>query len=145
HVGRLEPHASRSRSAALTTLVIVAAGAAACAAAVALTFAGSDPAHVTLQAVARAAMVGTPIAVGLYARSFAASVRFGNLLIVSGFAWFMATLSESPDAWLYSVGRVSGWLVEVVLMYVILAFPTGRLGARVDRALVATAALVVLC
>ena len=30
-------------------------------------------------------------------------------------------------------------------MYVILAFPTGRLGARVDRALVGTAALVVLC
>ena len=126
-------------------LAIVTAGAAACAAAVALTFAGPDPAHVTLQAVARAAMVGTPIAVGLYARGFAASVRFGNLLIVSGFAWFMATLSESSDATLYSVGRVSGWLVEVVLMYVILAFPTGRLGAGVDRALVGTAALVVLC
>ena len=49
----------------------------------------------------------------------------------------MATLSESQDAWLYSLGRVSGWLVEVTLMYVILAFPTGRLPARVDRALVA--------
>ena len=49
----------------------------------------------------------------------------------------MATLSQSEDPWIYSLGRVSGWLVEVALMYVILAFPTGRLPARVDRLLVA--------
>ena len=56
----------------------------------------------------------------------------------------MATLSESHTAWIYSVGRVSGWLVEVVIMYVILAFPTGGLAARVDRALVAATVLLVL-
>ena len=74
----------------------------------------------------------------------ASSERFGGLLIFAGFAWFLATLSESDDEWIYSVGRVSGWAVEVVLIYVILAFPTGRLPGRVDRALVGAAGLVVL-
>ena len=120
-----------------------AAGVAACAVAAALTASGPDSGDVALQAVARALMVGAPIAVGLYARRHAVSARFGTLLIVAGFGWFMATLSESQDEWLYSVGRVSGWLVEVALMYVILAFPTGRLPARVDRALVWATGLVV--
>jgi signal transduction histidine kinase len=127
------------------TLGIVLAGLAACGAAVALTASGPDSEDVGLQAVARALMVGTPIAVGLYARRHASSERFGGLLIFAGFAWFLATLSESDDEWIYSVGRVSGWAVEVVLIYVILAFPTGRLPGRVDRALVGAAGLLVLC
>ena len=75
----------------------------------------------------------------------AASARFGRLLILTGFGWFLATLSESPDPWLYSIGRVAGWTVEVALVYLILAFPTGRLPARVDRVLVGLIAAVVLC
>jgi signal transduction histidine kinase len=127
------------------TLGIVAAGLAACAAAAALTASGPGSPDATLQGAARALTVGAPIAAGLYARSRAASARFGGLLIVTGFSVFMATLSESHDAWIYSVGRVSGWLVEIALVYAILAFPTGRLPARIDRALVGAIALVVLC
>ena len=133
------------RPASIETLVIVAAGLAACVAAAAVTASGPDPEDLALQATTRALMVGTPIAVGLYARRFAASARFGNVLIAAGFGWFMATLSESDDVWLYSVGRVSAWLVEVVLIYVILAYPTGTLTARADRVLVGATALVVLC
>jgi signal transduction histidine kinase len=129
----------------LGTFVIVAAGLAACVASVAVTASGPDPEQLTLQAIARALTVGTPIAVGLYARRFPASARFGSLLIAAGFGWFMATLSESDNVWLYSVGRVSGWAVEVMLMYLILAFPAGRLPARADRLLVGGAALMVLC
>jgi signal transduction histidine kinase len=132
------------RSDWLGTLAIAAAGLAACAVAAGLTASGPGREDVALAAVARALMVGTPIAVGLYARRHVASARFGSLLIVAGFGWFMATFSESHDAWIYSVGRVSGWAVEVVLVYVILAFPTGRLPARVDRALVRFVTLVVL-
>jgi signal transduction histidine kinase len=128
----------------LGTLGIVVAGLAACAVAGALTASGPGSQDAALQAVARALMVGTPIAVGLYARRQVATARFGSLLVLAGFGWFMATLSESHDTWIYSVGRVSGWLVEVVIMYLILAFPTGRLRAEIDRALVAAAALVVL-
>ena len=128
-----------------TDRAVAAAGLAACAVAAALTASSPVAEDVALEAAARALMVGTPIAVGLYARRHAASARFGTLLIVAGFGWFMATLSESEDEWLYSLGRVSGWAVEVALMYVILAFPTGRLTARVDRVLVGAAALAVAC
>jgi signal transduction histidine kinase len=138
--GAGSPH----RSDWLGTLAIVASGSAACAVAAALTASGPGSGDVALQATARALMVGAPIAVGLYARRHTTSARFGGLLIVAGFGWFMATLSESQDAWLYSLGRVSGWIVEVALVYVILAFPTGRLSARADRALLGAIALVVL-
>jgi signal transduction histidine kinase len=137
--------ASTGRADWLGTLGIVLAGLAACAAAAALTASGPGSEDVGLQATARALMVGTPIAVGLYARRHAASARFGGLLILAGFGWFLATLSESHDAWLYSVGRVSGWAVEVLLVYLIVAFPTGRLSARVDRCLVGAAGLLALC
>ena len=126
----------------LGSLAILVAGLAAAAVAAALTASGPSSG---LEVIARALAVGAPVAVGLYARRHAATARFGNLLVAAGFGWFMATLSQSEDPWLYSVGRVSGWLVEVALIYVILAFPTGRLPARVDRILVGTAALVVLC
>ena len=63
----------------------------------------------------------------------AASARFGRLLVLAGFGWFLTTLAESPTPWVYSTGRVAGWFVEVSLIYLILAFPTGRLPARVDR------------
>jgi len=128
----------------LGTFGIVVAGLAACAVAAAVTASGSGSGDVALQAVARAVMVGAPIAVGLYARRQPATARFGSLLVLAGFGWFMATLSESHDPWIYSVGRVSGWLVEVVLIYLILAFPSGRLRANFDRALVATGGLLVL-
>ena len=49
----------------------------------------------------------------------------------------MATLSGSPDEVVYSVGRVGGWFAELAIVYVVLAFPTGRLTDRADRVLVA--------
>jgi signal transduction histidine kinase len=128
----------------LGSLCVAAAGLGGAVVAAALTASGSSSEYVELEALARAVMVATPIAVGLYARRHAASARFGMLLIVAGFGWFLATLSESGDEWVYSVGRVAAWLVEVALMYTILAFPTGRLPARVDRVLVGATALVVL-
>ncbi len=137
----LDPATRRSDHA---TLAIGAAGLAACAVAAILSASGSGAENATLSAIARALMVGTPIAVGLYARRFAASARFGSLLIVAGFGWFMATLSESNNPWIYSLGRVSGWFVEIALVFVILAFPTGGLAARVDRALVGATVLLVL-
>jgi hypothetical protein len=88
-----------------------------------------------LEAAARAATVGLPIAAGLYAIGHSAFARFGRLLIVAGAGSFLMSLSGSSDARLYSLGRVSGWLVEVWLIYLILAFPAGRLSWRVDRAL----------
>ena len=96
------------------------------------------------RALARALIVGAPIAVGLYAHGRPPFSRFGTLLIGVGVVWFLATLSGSPDSVVYSVGRVVAWPAELAIVYVILAFPTGRLTDRADRLLVRVMALDVL-
>ena len=97
-----------------------------------------------LEGLARALIVGAPIAVGLYAHGRPPFSRFGTLLIGVGGLWFLATLSGSPDSVVYSVGRVVAWPAELAIVYVILAFPTGRLSDRADRLLVRVMALTVL-
>jgi signal transduction histidine kinase len=87
-------------------------------------------------------MVGVPIVVGIYAWHRRPDDRFGPLLVAVGFGWFLTTLAESGNSVVYSVGRVAGWLVELGLVYLILAFPSGRLTQRVDRWLVWATALL---
>ncbi len=83
-----------------------------------------------------ALIVAVPIAVGLYAWRDGRHARFGRLLVLTGFAWFLPSLSASDNSVLYSVGRVAGWTVEAALIYLVLAFPSGRLKNRTDRMLV---------
>jgi signal transduction histidine kinase len=112
--------------------------------AVAATVAGSGAAEQpALVALARALMVGAPIGVGLYAWRHGPDERFGLLLIAAGAGWFVTTLAESGDELLYTLGRTAGWLVEVLLVYLILSFPTGKLRERTDRLLVGAMATVV--
>jgi signal transduction histidine kinase len=58
------------------------------------------------------------------------------LLVTSG-AWFLASLAASSWPFVYSFGRLWTWAVEAALVYVLLAFPSGRLRDRFDRILVA--------
>ena len=118
-------------------LAFAAAGAALCVVTAWLTATGSASGDVPLEATARVLIVGVPIAVGLYAWSQSASARFGRSLTLTGFVYFLATLSVSDDAVVHSVGRVAAWGVEVWLTYLVLSFPTGRLTARPDRVIVA--------
>ena len=89
-------------------------------------------------------MVAVPIAVGLYAWHRRPTDPIGGLLVALGFGWFLTTLAESDDELLYSIGRVAGWVVEIGLVWLILAFPSGRLIARVDRVLLWSAAAIVV-
>jgi signal transduction histidine kinase len=130
----------RIRFPALLALTATGALLAGVAAAVALL--GDMPHDVSL-AERQAVTVATPIAVGLYAWSDGTHARFGRLLVLAGGAWFLAALSSSSNEILYSIGRVSGWTVEVGLIYLILAFPSGRLTTRLDRRLFAAALAVV--
>jgi signal transduction histidine kinase len=123
---------------------IPAAGGVLCALAAVVTWSSSTSASPELEAFARALMVGAPIGVGIYARRRAPFRRFGGLLIAAGCFWFLSTLAGSSNELLYSIGRVSAWWVELVLVYLMLTFPTGRLRGPVDRALVGGLALVVL-
>src|SRR3954453_3474506 len=103
----------------------------------------ASPTAVVLETVARAAAVGLPVAVGLMAWRRPPFERFGRLLVVTGAAVLIVTLSLSDDAVLYSTGRVVHWTVEAGLVYLILAFPTGGLEQRVDRVLAAAAGALV--
>ena len=85
------------------------------------------------------------IGVGLYAAVRPPNRRFGVLMIATGFAWFTAvlTLIDTPliNALAWPFGSV--WLALVV--YSLLAFPSGRLPTPADRTVagVLTVAFVV--
>jgi signal transduction histidine kinase len=128
------------RHGALPALAL--AGAAATLAAAALGYAGAAG-QPGLTALARGLIVGAPVAIGLYAWSRRPSQRFGLLLMAAGGLWFLATLSESADPTVYTVGRTAGWLAELYLVYLVLCFPTGRLLEAADRRLVQAMAAVV--
>src|SRR4051812_12071171 len=80
-------------------------------------------------------VVGVPVAAGLYALRSPRDARFGAILIGVGLAWTLTALGESPDSLPYTIGRVSAWLVFPWLIYLMLAFPQGRVAAGLDRML----------
>jgi signal transduction histidine kinase len=126
----------------LGSWVVGAAGVVACAIVAIVTASGSVTEHPEIEVAARSLSVALPIAVGLYARAHPASRRFGTMLLVVGFGWSVVMLAGSSDARLYSAGRVASWVVDVWIVYLVLAFPSGRLQGRVDRTLVAAVALL---
>ena len=133
--GRVPPRGLRAAVAVTGTVLCILTGV--------LVATWSTSRYDWLEGLARAVMVGAPIAVGLYAYSRSPFRRFGVLLAGIGLAWAVASLANSPDGVLYSVGRVGGWLAELAIVYVVLAFPSGRLVDRADRVLAAaTVALV---
>ena len=81
-------------------------------------------------------MIAAPIAAGLYAVYVHPGARFGWLLILAGVLWSPTMLAESSDSVLYSIGRVWVWFAELLLIYLVLAFPSGRFASRGDRLLV---------
>ena len=87
------------------------------------------------RAVVEAAIVGVPVAVGFYAAQFAHDRRFGLMLIGAGLLWSLTALAESPDSLPYSTGRVVAWLIFPLLVYLMLAFPEGRLASGPARIL----------
>jgi signal transduction histidine kinase len=119
----------------LGTAAVYAVALAMCAVTASVTISGSTSDHAELEALARVLIVAAPIAVGLFALHRPPFERFGTLLVASGAVLFLATLANADDATLYSVGRVAGWALEPFLVYLILAFPTGRLEGRIDHAL----------
>jgi signal transduction histidine kinase len=141
-VGVLDgPAAARDgRRVLLPALACAGAAVTVAAATIALTGAASQPG---LVALGRGLIVGLPIAVGLYAWFRQPDERFGILLAAVGAGWFVTTLAESHDEAIYTVGRIAGWLMELLLVYVILSFPTGRLPGRPDRLIAGTMAGVV--
>ena len=115
-----------------------------CAVTGALTASGSRSEYAWLEAVARVLTVAAPIAVGVFALHRPPFARFGRLLLIAGVVWFLTTLANADNATLNSIGRIAYWAFEALLIYLLLAFPGGRIDSRLDRALVWIAVLLVL-
>lgn len=97
----------------------------------------------TAYALGLAFGVAVPVGVGLSTWD-GIHARFARVLVGVGLYSFVPALSSSSDGVLYSVGRVGEWFVIVAAVWLVLAFPTGRLVGRAERALAAAAAGVVV-
>src|SRR6266536_6346279 len=53
--------------------------------------------------------------------------RFGLLMTGVGFAWFLGGLAESNNATVFTLGSYVEPLYIVIVIHMVLAFPTGRL------------------
>jgi signal transduction histidine kinase len=94
-------------------------------------------------AVASGLTVGVTMGVGLLAGHARADGRFGQLLLAIGAAASLTALAHAQDSTLYSVGRVAVWLVVPASLYLMLAFPSGRVTHPADRRIVAGVAALV--
>ncbi len=67
------------------------------------------------------------IGVGLFAWARRPDNRVGMLMAGTGFAWFLAAAGFSDLPLIFSIGAVFGSLFFVVVLHLLLAFPSGRL------------------
>ena len=65
--------------------------------------------------------------------------RFGLLMTAVGFAWFAGALVNSDNALVYTIGTYVGPLYLVLVVQLVLSFPTGRLETTASRVIVAAA------
>lgn len=70
--------------------------------------------------------------------------RFGPLMVAAGLVKALANLGWSDDAVVRSIGMIFDLVPLIVFVHLFLAFPTGRLRGRADRALVAVGYTVAL-
>ncbi len=68
----------------------------------------------------------------------------GPLLFVLAGAYGVQTLLSSPNPYLFTLARAARPAVEVILIWVMLAFPSGRLQGRRDRFLAGASVLALV-
>jgi signal transduction histidine kinase len=84
------------------------------------------------------------VGVGLFGWWRRPDNRVGALMTAVGFAWFAGGLWLAPSALWHTVGVPLNGLYYAVLAHMLLAFPSGRLGGRGERRVVAAIYLVAL-
>jgi signal transduction histidine kinase len=68
--------------------------------------------------------------------------RLGPVMVFTGFAWFAGQLTEASSPPLYTIGSALQYAFIPGLIYLLLAFPSGRLRNDFDRGLVVVAAVL---
>lgn len=117
---------------ALETRVALA-GALVCLGAVAMAVAGAPSDEAFGRGLLQLLIVGGPIAVGLYALREPVNKAFGVALLGIGFAWSLTALAESTLSVPHTIGRLATWLIFPCVVYLLLAFPRGRIEKGLDR------------
>jgi signal transduction histidine kinase len=77
------------------------------------------------------------VGAGLFAWYRSPGNPTGVLMVATGFAWYLSLLERTEPALLYSTGLLLANFYIAPAVHLLLAYPSGRLGRRVDRALVA--------
>jgi signal transduction histidine kinase len=68
--------------------------------------------------------------------------RLGPLMVSIGFAWFATFLADAERPLTFTVGTALEDVYLLAFIYLVLAFPSGRLRGRLDQALVASAVFI---
>jgi signal transduction histidine kinase len=106
-----------------------------CALASVLVASRAPPEERLARAVLELLVIGVPVFTGIFALRSPYNRRFGVVLILAGYAWSLTALGEASASIPYSIGRVVAWTVPPILIYLMLAFPDGRLGTALERGL----------
>jgi len=108
----------------------------ACAAGAILIVATSDHTNDKLALIVLAVPIELAfVASGLVARAQRPHNRTGSLLMIVGFSWFLGALPAAGNEVVFTAGLVLGTLFTALLAHLLLAFPTGELTSRTDRAI----------
>jgi PAS domain S-box-containing protein len=78
------------------------------------------------------------IAAGLIARTRRPLNRTGLLMIAVGFTWFAAGLTAADDSLLWTIAISISAIFSAVFVHLLFAYPSGELGSRLERGVVAT-------
>ena len=83
------------------------------------------------------------VGTGLYAWRRRPESRFGSLMVLTGFAWFLGPLYAADSPLVFTIGIVVGALWGPLFGHVLLSFPTGRLATRARRRVVAASYVLI--
>jgi signal transduction histidine kinase len=120
----------------LVLWLIVLAGCAAAGASFALALASDHVAKPGLEAALTDWITLPYIVAGVIAWHRRPDSRFGPLMVAAGFAMFLSSLGWGNGALAHTIGQAFDLIPAVVFLHVFLAFPSGRLETRFERALV---------
>src|SRR3954452_1861677 len=124
--------------------ITAAAGAALTVAVVGGVLAWSGPGERVLSAVVYGLVVAVPMAVGALTLARRPANRFAWVLVAAAALWSVTSLATATSETPYSIGRLAIWAVEPAAVYLLLAFPSGRLSSQGARRLTVAALALVL-
>lgn len=108
----------------------------------ALVFTSNHESTPAFTAAANLVVAWSFIGCGVVALSRASDTHFGFLMSAVGLTWFLAALSESNNALVYSIGNVLWAIPLAFFIHALLSFPRGYLETRLVYVTVATAYVI---